>query len=95
MFSLEEYKTQILTIMFFKLPSITGRQPASSRTDDLSTGGLTAVVVSFIFTFLATIAVGLRFWVRRIKRVGVLVEDWLIVAALVCSTGLQDSSFNV
>ncbi|KAL9003523.1 MAG: hypothetical protein Q9188_003609 [Gyalolechia gomerana] len=63
--------------------SITGRQLASSRAHGLSTGGVNAVALTFVFAFLATIAVGLRLWVRRTKRVGVLLEDWLIVASLV------------
>jgi hypothetical protein len=46
-----------------------------SHTGHLSEGGITAVVLSFVFSFLATIAVGLRFWVRRIKGVGLLLED--------------------
>ena len=55
-----------------------------SHTGRFSEGGITAVVLSFVFAFLATIAVGLRFWVRRIKGLGLWLEDWLILAALVC-----------
>ncbi len=51
---------------------------------NLSGGGLTAIVLSCVFSSLSTIAVGLRFYVRRIKRVEVLVEDWIILAAAVC-----------
>ena len=60
------------------------QQVANVTRNPLSHGGQTAIVVSFIFSFLATIAVGLRLYVRRIKRIGVLMEDWLILAALVC-----------
>ena len=49
----------------------------------LSHGGLTAIVTSMVFSSLATIAVCLRFYVRRLKRMGVFVEDWLILSALV------------
>ena len=51
----------------------------------LSHGGLTAIVLSFLFSFLSTIVVGLRFYVRHFKRVGVFLEDWLILAAVVRS----------
>ena len=57
--------------------------PSSPR-QTLSGGGATAVVLSVVFSVLASIAVGLRFYIRRVKRVGVLLEDWLILAALVC-----------
>ena len=50
----------------------------------LSDGGRTAIVTSVIFSFLSTIAMGLRFYMRRVKRVAVLLEDWLLLAALVC-----------
>ncbi|KAI9677099.1 MAG: hypothetical protein M1822_008208 [Bathelium mastoideum] len=60
-------------------------QPHTYPTDrhELSVGGLQSVIVSFIFTALATVAVILRFYVRRIKRVTPFPEDWMIVAALV------------
>lgn len=60
------------------------RATPSSKTGQLSEGGLTAVVLSTFFSVIAIIAVGLRFWVRRRKRIGPLLEDWLILAALVC-----------
>lgn len=56
----------------------------SSSSQTLSGGGVTAIVLSVVFSVLASIAVGLRFYARRVKRVGVLLEDWLILAALVC-----------
>ena len=55
----------------------------------LSSGGLTAIVTSFVFSFLATVVVGLRFYVRRIKGVAVFIEDWLILAALVCPSQMD------
>lgn len=58
-------------------------QHPSPRTKILSDGALTAITVSFAFSFISTIAVDLRFYVRRVKRVGLLVEDWMILAALV------------
>lgn len=46
---------------------------------------MTAIVVSFVFASLATVAVGLRFYVRRwMRKLGLLPEDWFIFAALVC-----------
>ena len=50
----------------------------------LSDGGRTAFILSCVFSFLSSIAVGLRFYVRKLKNVRVLVEDWLLLAALVC-----------
>ena len=60
------------------------QQVAPMPRHTVSDGGMTAVVNSTVFSFLATIIVGLRFYVRQIKRKGILVEDWLILAALVC-----------
>lgn len=66
--------------------NIAARNTASSHLRDLSRIGTTAIILSFVFSFLATVFVGLRFWVRRIKRVGPLLEDWLVLVALVrCS----------
>ena len=56
----------------------------SSSSQTLSGGGATAVVLSVVFSGLASIAVGLRFYARRVQRARVLLEDWLILAALVC-----------
>ena len=55
-------------------------------THNLSEGGLTAIVISFVFSSLSTFFLGLRFYVRHFKRVGLFLEDWLIFAALVCLT---------
>lgn len=65
---------------------ITVRQLPLRSANALSSGGLTATIVSFVFSFLATIFVVLRFWVRRMRRLTVLLEDWLILAALVRSS---------
>lgn len=71
-------------MMFSSAGNIAARQALSSHRNDLSGGGTTAIVLSFLFTSLATIAVALRFWTRRIKRIGTFIEDWLILVALVC-----------
>ena len=42
------------------------------------------VAVSVIFTVLATLAVIARFWSRRLKRTHPALDDWLIVAGLIC-----------
>lgn len=59
------------------------RATPSPHTGELSKGGLTAVVLSVFFSVIAIVAVGLRFWVRRMKGTRPLLEDWLILAALV------------
>lgn len=66
------------------------QQVAHTPRHDLSDGGHTAIVTSFVFSFLSTIAVGLRFYVRRVKSKGVFVEDWLILTALVCPSRTVD-----
>lgn len=53
-----------------------------SHAGQLSHGGLTAVVLSVFFSTTATIVVGLRFWVRRMKCVGPMQEDWLQIVTL-------------
>ena len=40
-----------------------------------------ADTVTYVF---ALTAVGLRFWSRRIKKIGFWLDDWLVLAALVC-----------
>ena len=40
--------------------------------------------VAIILTFLATVAVGLRFYARHIKRAGYSWDEFTIVPALVC-----------
>lgn len=71
------------------------RATPASESGELSQGGLTAVVLSTFFSVVAMIAVGLRFWVaRQMKRRELLLEDWLILAALVRSPGPTLSGRN-
>ena len=41
------------------------------------------IATSVIFIVLGTVAVSLRFFVRRGRKVGLGTDDWLIAAALV------------
>ena len=45
--------------------------------------GVATVVVNYLVAALATIAVGLRLWARRVHKVSLQADDYLIMAALV------------
>ncbi|KAL9101416.1 MAG: hypothetical protein Q9163_003327 [Psora crenata] len=49
-----------------------------------SGGGKKLIILAVVFAFLATLFVALRFWVRRLKRKGPFLEDWILLVALVC-----------
>ena len=53
----------------------------------LSDGGRQTVSVTIIFSVIATICVGMRFWARRIRNITPLLEDWMVVGALVRTRG--------
>lgn len=46
-------------------------------------GSRAIVVVSWIFPVLATIAVSARFAARKLRKAGLGLDDWIILAALV------------
>ena len=63
------------------------RQEALSKPAlPLSDNGVRVVVVCAIFMPLATIAVGLRFYARYLKRIAYSLDDWCLLASLVCSS---------
>ena len=43
------------------------------------------IVILIVFLSLATSAVGLRIWARRIQKVSLALNDYLILAGLVCT----------
>jgi hypothetical protein len=49
----------------------------------LAPGGVELISTSIVTTFLATIWIGLRFYARHIKGIGVQPEDYMAVVALV------------
>ncbi|POS70078.1 integral membrane protein [Diaporthe helianthi] len=53
----------------------------------LATGGVQLLIICWIFTPLAIVAVGLRFWARRVKRQSLVLNDWVIAVALVFNCG--------
>ncbi len=60
-------------------------QPANYSTFAYAYHG-EVIAAGAIFPAVAIIVVGLRFWTRRIKKVALGADDWLIVPALVCKT---------
>ena len=56
---------------------------STTATDKLRPGGVAIVVICIIFIIPATLAVILRVWARRIQRVHLVWNDFLIIAALV------------
>ena len=67
-----------------------------------SQGGVALLALCSIFELLAITAVGLRLWSRKIKKVGLFVNDYAILVALVRLPGfirrllsLFDSSYQV
>ena len=46
--------------------------------------GITEIVIGTVFVALDILAVGLRFWSRRLKRRKLQFNDYTIIAALVC-----------
>lgn len=52
------------------------------------------VVTLLVFTFLATVAVALRFWARRIQKQALALNDYLIVLGLVSSRQRKPSPFH-
>lgn len=43
------------------------------------------IAVAALFPSLSIVFVGLRFYVRRVQRMKLLADDWLLIPALVCS----------
>ena len=75
--------------------NVTQRQAMSSHGHELSPGSLTTVVLAMVFSSLATLFVASRFWVRRLKLSAPLLEDWTMLAALVCLTGYIKQYLNL
>ena len=66
----------------------TNHPPADDGMDLNEDRGYELLTVSAFMLVLQIVAVGLRFWARRITRATLSVDDWLIVPALVsrCSS---------
>ena len=43
------------------------------------------IATSIVFILLGIVAVSLRFWLRRDRKVALGADDWLIAVALVCN----------
>ncbi|KAF7536864.1 hypothetical protein G7054_g4161 [Neopestalotiopsis clavispora] len=46
------------------------------------------VALAVVFAVLATISVVLRFWSRAVTKVGLGIQDYLIIPALICVLGI-------
>jgi hypothetical protein len=55
--------------------------------NDLTEEGRRTVVITIIFTVLATVAVIARFWARYLSALTLKVEDWLILGGLIFTWG--------
>lgn len=49
----------------------------------MESGSVRTIIVNLTFVFLATVAVVLRFFARRIRRTEFFIEDYMILIALV------------
>ena len=56
---------------------------STTATDKLRPGGVKIVIICIVFIIPASLAVILRVWARRIQRVHLVWNDYLIIAALV------------
>lgn len=59
--------------MAYKGPAITTPPPL----------GVAVIVICTVFPFLAAVAVGLRFYARRVNAIRLKADDWIILPALV------------
>jgi small neutral amino acid transporter SnatA (MarC family) len=55
--------------------------------NDLTEEGRRTVVITIVFTVLATVAVIARFWARFLSALTLQVEDWLIFGGLIFTWG--------
>ncbi|KAF2815341.1 uncharacterized protein BDZ99DRAFT_516074 [Mytilinidion resinicola] len=55
--------------------------------DGLTEMGLRTIVITVVFSFLATVAVIGRFWARYLNAITPLLEDWLVVGGLIVNWG--------
>lgn len=62
--------------------------------DKISSQGVKIIVISIISLVPAAIAVGFRIWARRIKGVTLALNDYAIVAALVCRSSFKEALAN-
>jgi hypothetical protein len=50
---------------------------------EVSSKGLAVIVIAVVFSALSFLLVGLRLWARRLKRRALMVNDFMIITALV------------
>lgn len=60
--------------------------PPTTTPTPLSYGGIQAIIVSAIFPSIATVLVVIRYYVRVLKKIGFLTEDWMILVGLVSTS---------
>jgi hypothetical protein len=59
-------------------------EPLAPPFRGLSDNGVKVVILISVFWALSTLFVGLRFYARYLKNAGIMIEDWLVMGALVC-----------
>jgi hypothetical protein len=59
----------------------------SVAANELTEAGFRTVVITVVFSSLATVAVLGRFWARYLNAFVPVLEDWLVVGALVFTWG--------
>lgn len=50
----------------------------------INNNGIKVAILISVFWALSTFFVGLRFYARYLKSAGIMIEDWLVMGALVC-----------
>jgi hypothetical protein len=68
------------------MTAIPSPMPATGP-DELTKYGVRTIAITVIFTALATFAVIGRFWARHLNAFRPVLEDWLVVGALVMTWG--------
>lgn len=66
--------------------------PATAA-NELTEYGVRTIVITVVFTALATFAVIGRFWARYLNAFRPVLEDWLIVGALIFVWGYAAGNF--
>jgi len=61
--------------------------PPSISAHELTHNGVLTVVITLVFSVLATLAVVGRFWARYLNAFTPVIEDWLLVGGLIFTWG--------
>ena len=56
---------------------------ATASSESMADRGPTLIAVSIVFIIITTVFVGLRLWARRISKVNIWYDDYVVVLAMV------------